>query len=325
MATRHLSLQLQRSAAAIAIALIALLVVACSESPAPGYTPPPLRAPREIRSAELVADLYLPDGAKPHPGVLVIGGSEGGLQTSGRLASALADAGFVALAVGYFGMPDLPPQLVSIPLERFDTAIDWLHQQPEVTPGKIALLGASKGAEAALLIASARDDLAAVVAATPTHVAWQGLDMGSWSDVPSWTRHGSAVPYVRYDHQGPPWPLVEMYARSLRDEPAVAAARIPVTAISAPLLLLSGGQDQMWPAFAMASDIVSQIKAAHPDAVVEHLSYPNAGHAVLGRPFNPDDPKVQGLLQLGGTLEGNLQARTEGWPRVIEFLQAHRQ
>lgn len=300
--------------------LAVLLLVACGAAPPPS---PPLRTPTAVRSADLIADLYLPDAPGAHPGVVVLGGSEGGLEGSGRLASALADEGFVALAVGYFGMPELPPQLVSIPLERFDVAIDWLRQQPQVAQQPIALLGASKGAEAALLVASARDDLAALVVGTPTHVSWQGLDMAKWADVPSWTRDGQPVPYVRYDVQGSPWPLVEMYARSLRNEAAAQAARIPVEQIQAPAMLLSGGEDQMWPAFAMASAIVRDIKAARPDAQVEHLSYPEAGHLVLGRPFDPNDPKVQRITQLGGTIDGNLQSRVDGWPRVIAFLRSH--
>lgn len=300
--------------------LFALLLAACSAAPPPL---PPLRTPTPIREAAVVADLYLPDAPGPHPGVVVLGGSEGGLEASGRLASALADAGYVALAVGYFGTPELPPQLVSIPLERFDSAIDWLREQPAVDGRPIALLGASKGAEAALLIASARQDLAAVVVGTPTSVSWQGLDLGQWSDVPSWTRAGQPVPYLRYDVQGSPWPLVEMYTRSLRHEEAARAARIPVEQIQAPLLLLSGGEDLMWPAFAMASDIQREIRSARPNAEVVHLSYPEAGHLVLGRPFDPDDPKAQRITQLGGTLEGNLQARTEGWPQVLDFLRQH--
>lgn len=297
-----------------------LLLLACSAAPPPQA---PLRTPTAVRTADLVADLYLPDAPGAHPGVVVLGGSEGGLEASGRLASALADEGFVALAVGYFGMPDLPPQLVSIPLERFDAAIDWLRQQPQVGGQPIALLGGSKGAEAALLLASTRSDLAALVAGTPTHVSWQGLDMGKWTDVPSWTRAGQPVPYVRYDVQGSPWPLVEMYARSLRNEAAAQAARIPVEQIQAPVMLISGGEDQMWPAFAMASAIARDIKAARPDAQVEHLNYPEAGHLVLGRPFDPEDPKAQRITQLGGTIDGNLQSRVDGWPRVIAFLQSH--
>ena len=300
----------------------ALLAGACSRSQPTGVETA-RRAAIAVRSAKVVGDLYLPDAPGAHPGIVVIGGSEGGIEVSGRLASALADAGFAALAVGYFGMDGLPQQLVSIPLERFDDAIDWLGQQPQVLGDNIALVGASKGAEAALLIASARPGLAAVVAATPTHVAWQGLDVGAWSDVPSWTHQGKPVPYVRYNNEGPYWPLVEMYSRSLRDLPAVAAARIPVDRIDAPLLLLSGQKDQMWPAYAMAEDITRSLRTAHPDALVEHLSYADAGHGILGKPFDPDGPAGERLSALGGSPQGNLAARQDGWPKVLAFLHRH--
>lgn len=302
--------------------LAAMLTGACSKAPQASPASA-ARAAIDVRTASVVGALYLPDTPGPHPGILVIGGSEGGTESSGRLASALADAGFVALAVGYFGMDGLPEQLVSIPLERFEGAIAWLRQRPEVRGEAIALLGASKGAEAALLVASAQTGLAAVVAATPTHVAWQGLDTAAWSDVPSWTHHGAPVPYVRYDNQGPFWPLVEMYTRSLRNLAAVAVARIPVAGIDAPLLLISGQKDQMWPAYAMSEDIARSVRGARPDAVVEHLSYVDAGHAVMGLPFDPDGPVGERLAALGGSPEGNLAARRDGWPKVLAFLHQH--
>lgn len=303
------------------LSVVVLLSAACGQAPAP-LPAPPQRVGIELRNDAVIGTLYLPDAPGPHPGVVVIGGSEGGVGGSGRLAGALADAGFAALAVGYFGMDGLPEQLTSIPLERFNAAIAWFSTQPQVR-GQVALMGASKGAEAALLVAARTPDLAAVVAATPTHVAWQGLDMGAWSDVPSWTRGGAAIPYVRYNSDGTFWPLVEMYSRSLRDQAAVTAARIPVADITAPLLLVSGEKDQMWPAYAMALDIVKNMRAARPDAVVEHLSYADAGHAVIGLPFDPESPNAQRLIALGGSLEGNLAARRDGWPKVIEFLRTH--
>ena len=300
-----------------------MLLPACGPNSPEAAPALPQREALAVRTEQVIGALYLPDSPGPHPGVVVIGGSEGGVGGSGRLSAALADAGFAALAVGYFGMDGLPEQLTSIPLERFDAALAWLRQQPQVRPSAVALMGVSKGAEAALLVAAASPNLAAVVAATPTHVAWQGLDMAAWSDVPSWTRAGAPVPYVRYSNDGPFWPLVEMYSRSLRDLPAVAAARIPVDRIDAPLLLLSGQKDQMWPAYAMAEDITRSLRTAHPDAVVEHLSYADAGHGILGKAFDPDGPAGERLSALGGSPQGNLAARQDGWPKVLAFLHRH--
>jgi len=47
--------------------------------------------------------------------------------------------------------------------EDLESALDWLQQQPETDPGRIGLIGHSLGAAAALLLASRRHDIAAVV------------------------------------------------------------------------------------------------------------------------------------------------------------------
>ena len=47
--------------------------------------------------------------------------------------------------------------------EDLESALDWLQQQPETDPGRIALIGHLLGAAAALLLASRRRDVAAVV------------------------------------------------------------------------------------------------------------------------------------------------------------------
>ena len=50
--------------------------------------------------------LFLPPGKDPHPGILVLGGSEGGMPL--RRAAWLASHGFAALALAYFRYDDLP-------------------------------------------------------------------------------------------------------------------------------------------------------------------------------------------------------------------------
>lgn len=300
--------------------LLTVLLGACTPSEqGEQLAPPTPEASLSIRETGLVADVYRPANPTAAPAVLVIGGSEGGLDGSGRIAKRLAEEGFVAMAVAYFGLPGLPEQLISIPLERFDHAIERLKSLDGVRDQRIAIVGVSKGAEAALLVASARTDLAAVLAATPSSVAWQGLDMVAFTDIPSWTRKGQALPYVRYNHEGEMWPLVRMYERSLRD--ASEAAAIPVERIQAPLLLISGEEDQLWPASRMAAAMVERIKTARPEAQVVHLQYADAGHAIFGRPLAADDPRAAQLAELGGSIEGNLAARRDGWPRALAFLR----
>ena len=46
---------------------------------------------------------------------------------------------------------------------------------------------------------------------------------------------------------------------------------------------------------------------------------------MIGLPFDPENPAAQQIVALGGSLEGNLAARRDGWPKVVEFLRTHTQ
>ncbi len=87
-----------------------------------------------VHEGRLRGELFLPGGSGRYPGVLVVGGSEGGMPV--RQASWLATHGFAALALAYFRYQDLPARLEAIPLEYFQDALNWLSSliilQPSV-------------------------------------------------------------------------------------------------------------------------------------------------------------------------------------------------
>jgi hypothetical protein len=64
--------------------------------------------------------LYYPAQGGPFPGVIILGGSEGGLFEG--WARAFASNGFAALTLAHFAYADLPEELVEIPLEYFGRA-----------------------------------------------------------------------------------------------------------------------------------------------------------------------------------------------------------
>ena len=101
----------------------------------------------------LVGVLFTPRVRTRRPAVLVFGGSEGG---NGMIdaAAVLAAHGYPTLALAYFGDPGLPSQLVNVPLEYFARAVRVLRRVPEVDPARIAVMGASRGGELALLLAA---------------------------------------------------------------------------------------------------------------------------------------------------------------------------
>ena len=266
-----------------------------------------------------MADYCAADAATASPGaVIVLGGSEGGLGGSRSLARRLAAAGFDAIAVSYFGEAGQSARLDQIPIEPVGRAREWLEARPG--PGEaIAVLGVSKGGELALLTASRDPAIKAVVAAVPSHVVWQGIDMQGGMTGSSWTAQGVPLPYVPYDLSNGFTSIHALYAGSLASAPA--EAEIPVERIAGPVLLVSGEADSLWPSTEMANRVEQQLQANGFPHAVTHLAYPDAGHAVFGPPVRADAPGLERVLSVGGTIDGLVAARADGWPRVLVFLK----
>jgi dienelactone hydrolase len=78
----------------------------------------------EVRESGLVANLWFPEGEGPFPGLLLLGGSGGGIGWQDEIVELLVGHGFVALALAYFGLEGLPDELERIPLEFVDRGRD---------------------------------------------------------------------------------------------------------------------------------------------------------------------------------------------------------
>ena len=167
------------------------------QMPKPTLTDPVPEGVR-VNAPGMVGNYYAASGAGKHPGVLLLGGSEGGLGPgTTRMGKALAADGFDVLHVAYFGAPDQPAKLVDVPLETFDQGLAWLRTRPEVDGERIGIVGGSKGAEAALLYASRTPLIKAVVVGMPSSVVWPGINYAETMQ-PSWTVGGKAVPFLPY-------------------------------------------------------------------------------------------------------------------------------
>jgi dienelactone hydrolase len=262
---------------------------------------------RPAADGGLYGELYQPaDTSHPRAGVVVFGGSEGGLSV-GTQAKMLAAHGFSVLA--YFAEPGLPAQLERIPLDYFDRAARYLAGRPGVD--SVVLWGDSRGSEAALLTAANfPGDVGAVVATVPGAQALGGLPDATG---PAWTLRGSPVPTA------PP-----------SDDAAQAADRpstIPVERITGPVLLVCGGADQVWRSCAN-SDVITRraTEAGRPAPTL--LRYPQAGHFVgLMLPYDPftvtDGRTAAGAtIRAGGTPAADAAARADAWPKLLAFLAA---
>jgi dienelactone hydrolase len=281
----------------------------------------------EIREQGLVGRLYAPGGRRP--AVMVLGGSNGGI--SPAYAPTLAAHGFTTFSLAYFQAPGLPPDLVEIPLEYFGHALDWLRGRPEVDPARIAVLGISRGGELSLLLGAQFDVVRAVVALSPSSVVWEGAIRDPArrglaavrADRSSWSREGRPLPYARKQitpelerkiASGERFAVIEYHsAEAVTAAPAEAV--IPIERSRAPMLLVSGRADRMWPSESMAEQVVARRRATPGAAAIEHRAYDEASH-VLHDAWLP--PQYGGTM--GGTAAGTIHAFEDYWPRVVEFL-----
>jgi dienelactone hydrolase len=250
-----------------------------------------------VASDGFASTLFTPNQARPGaPAIVVIGGSEGGEPTF--QAQALAVAGYPALALGYFGEPGLPKCLCAIPLEYFAKAVRWLRAQPVARGRPLVLLGTSRGAEGALLIASYEPSLfQAVVASSPSSQVYGAFGPGAMVDGslgPAWTFRGRAL---------------------------ATGAEIPVGRIRVPVLLGDGGEDAIWPSAQSVTTIRQELAAAHDPAPAINVYYPQAGHGFLGTPpYVSYSGYGQDENPMGGSRAANALAAERSWPTMIAFL-----
>jgi hypothetical protein len=285
-----------------------------------------------LREDGMAGFLYCPAKGGPFPGVIIIGGSGGGLYE--WLAQAVASNGFAALTLAYFNYADLPAELVEIPLEYFLRATAWLKGRPEVRSDRIGLAGGSKGGELALLLASRYDDFRAVVAWTPAAHSWEGHSRKyfapDYKPVASWSAGGKPLPFIGFkatpedkakEMKGELRSYIELHRISLAqaDPALVEQASIPVERIKAPILLVSGTLDQTWPADDFCREILDRLGKARFPYEVKHVSNPDAGHMS----FLPYLITANTAAINGGRDQANAAAGFRSWKEFLDFLRRH--
>ncbi len=262
-----------------------------------------------LHEGSLRGVLFVPPGNGTHPGILVVGGSEGGLPA--RRAAWFASHGYAALALAYFRFDDLPRELAGIPLEYFGQALFWMAHRPEIDPDRIAVSGVSRGGELALQLGSMFPRIKAVVAYVPADVRYPAC-CGFTSVAFAWSWNGRGLAF-------------HPVGRGAQSRPDIGVA-IPVELTKGPILVLSGGEDGVWNSSSMTESIVNRLKRAHFTYDAVRLNYAHAGHGA-GRPEivpawqswtrNPTSGRD---TEMGGTPKGNAESTLDAAPRVLAFL-----
>lgn len=283
---------------------------------------------------EFVGELFY-SGSPANKTIVWLGGSGGGLGINSLVCAPLASHGFNVLSVPFFGEKGLPSQLSRIPLEYFERALAWLAKNP-ITQGKeIQILGMSKGAEAALLLASRVPSITRVVLWAPHAYCFQGIAFRNES---SWTYAGGDLPYIRLPNhwvyanmlegflKNKPFEFASVYKKGVAAAANREAARIRVEEAHADLLMFTSKQCGMWNTYDGSLEIMDRLKKYNYPCKYDLIVYEDAGEPYLVPyviPVSESSVKMAPrlVLSMGGTLEGNAHAREDSWVRTIEFLK----
>jgi uncharacterized protein len=223
--------------------------------------------------------LYLNmDDSTNQPLVVAFGGGSGGNDWERNYLKDKRDEflarGFAVLAIGYFKTDQSPGSLDRISLNAIsDTILRIAKRHPQLDTSRIILLGASKGGELALNLASRFRHFKGVIALSTSHVSFPALTIGA--NTSSWQYNDKEVPYVPAPLKtlGPAikGDLFRAFSIMLEDEKAVALAEIEVEKINGPILMLSGMHDEQWPATQMSQQIMKRLTSRHFKHTFKHL------------------------------------------------------
>jgi uncharacterized protein len=250
------------------------------------------------------AKLFLGDGQN-QPLIVGFGGSEGGNLFAGERFKPAVDGflaqGYSFLAVGYFGAPGTPKELDRIAVEAVHDAIADAARNPKVNPACIGLVGGSKGAELALLLASLYPDIKAVVGLVPGLAVF--VAHTSTGTTPSFSLNGKPLPFVPIPQSAVKFlqpgnrNLRLAWEEMLKDKPAVEKAAIAVERINGPILLISAKRDEYWPSTEMSDQIGERLKKNNFPFKFEHIATEGSHGEAYGYPQLTDDFLKANLLQ----------------------------
>ena len=297
------------------------------------------QSPQSITISNLSEDgfrsqLFTKIGNESRPIVVFLGGSSGGFFRPKYLYG-IVEHGFDVFSLAYFGVEGLSPILEEVELEYVAKAIDWININLNGRSRKIALMGVSRGAELSLLYASHFKNIDGLIAYSPSCIvipeSIYNSDPATYKS--SWTLAGTPIEFAIL----PPLPeepgiidFKSYFIPILENSLALSACKIPVENIACPILLLSGQDDQVWPAAEMSDVVKANLLDQGADRQVQVKKYPKAGHQFFffGDELNQRIHMEQAIrlegkkyrFPFGGTYEGVKNAMLLSKKDALGFL-----
>ena len=181
-----------------------------------------------------------------------------------------------------------------------------------------------------LLLGTVFDDFKAIVAWVPSGYVWQGISYDLTNIKSSWTLRGKGIPYIagefttedlaRYE-KGAMDSMLDYHFKALdqADEATRENATIPVETIEAPILLVSGTDDQTWPSSMFSDAIMHRLEKNRHPYEHKHIRYDGAGHMI----FLPYLITGQNRYMNGGNPKDDAMGSIISWQETIAFLRRH--
>ena len=263
---------------------------------------------------------FKPDEVRHKGAVVLFGGSDGGVTP--YFGALLASEGYDVYAMRLFSGPNQSPELIEIPVEMFEEALEFISSAAEA-PSPLTLIGSSKGAEFSLLLSTVYPDaIDHLVLYVPSSHVWSGVSRSGGTSKSSWTKNGEAIPCLELNRYAgkagfdvflqmignKPFRLEPMYSNALL-APEADAYRIDTQNAKADLLIFAGALDGVWPSAGMGE----MIKESYPGDC-QLYTFDQAGHIFLG-------PSVFGNLETGGIYEANESAHLESNKILLEKME----
>ncbi|KAM4631899.1 acyl-coenzyme A amino acid N-acyltransferase 2-like [Discoglossus pictus] len=264
-----------------------------------------------IKDGRIRGTLFCPPGQGPFPGIIDLFGGAGGLVE--YRASLLASRGFVVLALAYVAYDDLPRSFQKLELEYFEEAADLLLRHPKVSRPKVGVLGVSKGAEIALVIASYLPQIGATVSINGTCSLYGSTFYSKGNIILKGTAYNQEKMFITEEGL--------LQTAGLYDE--ITNSWIPVEKALGHILLVAGEADKYYNSKAFAKQALDRMRE-HGKDNGKMMSIHGAGHLIEppGFPFCwASDLRGHRLPVLwGGELSPHCIAQDLIWKETQEFL-----
>ncbi|XP_078091876.1 peroxisomal succinyl-coenzyme A thioesterase-like isoform X2 [Mustelus asterias] len=275
----------------------------------------------ELKEGRIFGTMFFPPGPGPFPAVLDLWGGGGGLVE--YRAALLASRGFATLALAYLGHKGVPQslQVFDPKLLYFEEAFNTLNNHPKVSKDNVAILGLSLGFTIALMMAVEIQNIhpKCLVCISGSH--YHMLEKGKSDIQPTFASDSSKI---KMTEDG-----TMIWRNIILPFPEDPKFMVQVDKISCPLMLISGEDDQNWPAPESAIEIQKTLKAAGKTHLLTSLSYPLTGH-LIEPPYSPHCRESKFKMHSvnkavnvlwGGETKSHSDAQEDSWKKILAFLK----